>query len=81
TIDPVSESTTDTNNHGSVGWHFTLDDNDPTLQSLAEGQTITQIYTITITDDNGVPVTQTVTITITGTNDAPVLAADTTLVH
>ncbi|MEW6396488.1 MULTISPECIES: VCBS domain-containing protein [unclassified Afipia] len=76
TIDPVSESTTDTNNQGSVGWHFSLDDNDPTLQSLAEGQTITQIYTITIKDDNGVPVTQTVTITITGTNDAPVLTAD-----
>ncbi|MBN9586425.1 MAG: VCBS domain-containing protein [Afipia sp.] len=76
TIDPVSENLTDADNHGSVGWHFTLDDNDPTLQSLAKGQTITQTYTITITDDNGVPVTQTVTITITGTNDAPVLTAD-----
>jgi len=76
TVDPVSESTTDTNNQGSVGWHFSLDDNDPTLQSLAEGQTITQVYTITIKDDNGVPVTQAVTITITGTNDAPVLTAD-----
>ncbi len=77
TIDPVSESTTDTNNQGSVGWHFSLDDNDPTLQSLAEGQTITQIYTITIKDDNGVPVTQTVTITITGTNDDPLITAST----
>ena len=76
TIDPVSENLTDADNHGSVGWHFTLDDNDPTLQSLAKGQTITQTYTITITDDNGVPVTQTVTITITGTNDAPALTAD-----
>ena len=55
TIDPVSEDLTDTNNQGSVGWHFTLDDNDPTLQSLAEGQTITQTYTITIKDNNGVP--------------------------
>lgn len=81
TIDPVSESLTDTNNQGSVGWHFTLDDHDPTLQSLAEGQTITQTYTITIKDNNGVPVTQTVTITITGTNDAPVLTADTSIHH
>jgi VCBS repeat-containing protein len=79
TIDPVSEDLTDTNNQGSVGWHFTLDDNDPTLQSLAEGQTITQTYTITIKDNNGVPVTQTVTITITGTNDAPLLSADTAI--
>ena len=76
TIDPVSESSTDTNNHGSVGWHFKLADNNPTLQSLAKDQTITQTYTITIKDNNNVPVTQTVTITITGTNDAPVLTAD-----
>lgn len=81
TIDPVSESLTDTNNQGTVGWHFTLDDDDPTLQSLAEGQTITQTYTITIKDNNGVPVTQTVTITITGTNDAPALSADTSASH
>ena len=79
TIDPVSESLTDTNNQGSVGWHFTLDDDDPTLQSLAANQTITQTYTITIKDNNGVPVTQIVTITITGTNDAPVLSADTSV--
>lgn len=76
TIDPVSESTTDTNNHGSVGWHFKLNDDDPTLQSLAKDQTITQVYTITIKDNNGVPVTETVTITIIGTNDTPVLTAD-----
>ena len=43
----------------------------------AEGQTITQTYTITIKDNNGVPVTQTVTITITGTNDAPTRAVKT----
>ena len=81
TIDAVAETLTDTNNQGTVGWHFTLDDDDPTLQSLAEGQTITQTYTITIKDNNGVPVTQTVTITITGTNDAPVLSADTAASH
>ncbi|MBB5050075.1 VCBS repeat-containing protein [Afipia massiliensis] len=75
TIGPVVENETDTINTGTVGWHFTLDENDPTLQSLAEGQTITQVYTITITDEHGAFVTQTVTITITGTNDAPVIDA------
>ncbi len=79
TLDPVSENLTDTDNHGSVGWHFTLDDNDPTLQSLAEGQTISQVYTITIVDDHGAAVQHSVTITITGTNDAPVLTADTSV--
>jgi VCBS repeat-containing protein len=58
---------------GSVGWTFTLDDSDPVLQSLAKGQTITQIYTVTLTDNNGASVTQDVTVTITGTNDAPVI--------
>ena len=76
TLGPIVENDTDTINTGTVQWHFSLPDNDPTLQSLAEGQTITQVYTITITDVHGALVTQTVTITITGTNDAPVLTAD-----
>ncbi|MES2602407.1 MAG: VCBS domain-containing protein [Pseudomonadota bacterium] len=79
TLDPVQEDKTDTVNTGTIAWHFTLNDNDPKLQSLAEGQTITQVYTITIIDDHGAFVTQTVTITITGTNDAPVLTADTSV--
>ncbi|MES2749748.1 MAG: VCBS domain-containing protein [Pseudomonadota bacterium] len=82
TIDPiVTENIADADNTGSVGWHFTLPDNNSILQSLAVGQTITQVYTITIVDDNSVPVTQAVTITITGTNDSPVLSADTVLFH
>jgi VCBS repeat-containing protein len=73
-IDPaVTESTTDTDNHATLGWSFTLDDSDPVLQSLAQGQTITQVYTVTLTDNNGAPVTQDVTVTITGTNDAPTI--------
>jgi VCBS repeat-containing protein len=70
----VSENTSDTVSTGSFGWTFTLDNNDPVLQSLAAGQTITQVYTVTILDNNNAPVTQDVTVTITGTNDAPVVA-------
>src|SRR5258706_235305 len=73
----VSEVTTDTGNTGTVGWSFTLPDNDPVLQSLAEGQTITQIYTVTITDNNGALVTKDVTVTLVGTNDTPVITAAT----
>src|SRR5204863_4708943 len=58
-------------------WSFTLPDNDPVLQSLAEGQTITQIYTVTITDNNGALVTKDVTVTLVGTNDTPVITAAT----
>ena len=65
----------DTIDLGAVNWTFTLDPNDPTLQSLAKDQTITQVYTITITDSSGASVSKDVTITITGTNDAPTVGA------
>src|SRR4029453_3596177 len=70
---PVDENNTDTNNIGSVGWTFTLDDCDPVLQSLAKGQTITQVYTVTVSDGHGGTVEQDVTVTITGTNDEPTI--------
>ncbi|MCK1741017.1 VCBS domain-containing protein [Bradyrhizobium sp. 139] len=82
TIDPsVTESGSDTDDGATLGWHFTLNDNDPVLQSLAKGQTITQVYTVTFTDNHGAQVSQDVTVTITGTNDAPTMtssAADAT---
>jgi VCBS repeat-containing protein len=58
---------------GVVGWTFAVDNDHPIVQSLAEGQTITQVYTITITDSSGATVSRDVTVTITGTNDAPVI--------
>ncbi len=82
TIDPsVYESNTDTDNGATLGWHFTLDNSNAVLQSLAEGQTITQVYTITFTDNHGAEVSQDVTVTINGANDAPTItssAADAT---
>ncbi len=75
-IDAVSESATDTDNGATLDWHFTLDNNDPVLQSLAEGQTITQVYTITFDDQNGGKISKDVTVTITGTNDAPTITSD-----
>jgi hypothetical protein len=49
---------------------------DKNFDFLAAGETLTIVYNVTVTDDNGVSVTQPVTIIATGTNDAPVLAAD-----
>ena len=74
----VNENTADTINIGSVGWSFTLDDSNPVLQSLAVGQTITQVYTVTIDDGHGGTVSQDVTVTITGTNDAPTIVVGST---
>ena len=82
TIDPsVTESTSDIHNGATLGWSFTLNNNDAVLQSLALGQTITQVYTVTFADHHGGTVTQDVTVTITGANDAPVAIADTDTGH
>ncbi|MCZ4089220.1 VCBS domain-containing protein [Sinorhizobium psoraleae] len=55
-------------------WSYTLDDG--LADSLAEGESRTETFVVTVTDDKGATDTQTVTITINGTNDAPVLTVD-----
>ncbi|MDP2354562.1 MAG: VCBS domain-containing protein [Beijerinckiaceae bacterium] len=69
----VSEITTDTISTGQVSWSFSIADNNPILQSLAKGQTLTQVYTIIITDNNGAVATQDVTVSLIGTNDPIVI--------
>ncbi|MEM9784862.1 MAG: Ig-like domain-containing protein [Pseudomonadota bacterium] len=59
----------DVTNTGSVDWSFSVLDGD--IEFLAEGQTLTQTATITITDDEAATDTTVVTITLTGSNDAP----------
>lgn len=77
TIDPaVTENTADTDNLATLGWGFTLANDNPVLQSLAVGQTIQQVYTITVTDNNGGSLSQDVSITIAGTNDTPIAIVD-----
>ena len=56
---------------GSVSWNFAVDN--AVTQHLAAGQTLTQSYTVTVSDGQGGTVSQPVTITITGANDAPVV--------
>ena len=54
-------------------WTYTLDNT--AADSLAEGDSEEEEFTVTVTDDKGATTTQVVTITITGTNDAPVIVA------
>ena len=68
----VSGDTTSSTS-GSIDWDFAVAAAD--VDFLAKDQTLTQVYTITISDGNGGSDTQDVTITITGTNDAPVISA------
>lgn len=58
---------------GSVTWSFEVDN--AAIQYLAAGETLTQTYTVTVSDGQGGAVSQPVTVTITGTNDAPVITA------
>jgi VCBS repeat-containing protein len=53
-------------------WTHTLDN--AATDSLAQGESATETFTVTVTDEFGANDTETVTITITGTNDAPVIA-------
>ncbi|WP_324727780.1 beta strand repeat-containing protein [Pseudomonas chlororaphis] len=53
--------------NGTVNWTYTLDN--AAAQSLAQGQTVSETYVVTISDGHGSSTTQNVTITITGIND------------
>ena len=64
-LDPISEA----GGSGSFVWHFTV--NNSEIQFLAAGQTLTQTYTVFVTDEGGASVAQSVSIAINGTNDAP----------
>ncbi|HJR30817.1 MAG TPA: VCBS domain-containing protein, partial [Pseudomonas sp.] len=65
TLAAVTEA--DTAANGTVSWTYTIDNE--AAQSLAQGQTATETYVVTISDGHGSSTTQNVTITITGTND------------
>jgi VCBS repeat-containing protein len=58
-------------NTGVISWTFEVAE--PAIDYLAAGESLTQVYTVTVDDGNGGTDTQDVTITITGTNDAPVI--------
>ncbi|GBG12470.1 uncharacterized protein NMK_0001, partial [Novimethylophilus kurashikiensis] len=58
-------------------WTYTLNNSSAAVQSLAQGQTVTETYTVRVTDDKGAWDDQQVTVTINGTNDVPVISQNT----
>lgn len=72
-LDPLTEVP----GSGSVAWHFTVDNAD--IQFLSQGQALTQVYTVLVTDNHGVSTPQDVTITINGSNDAPTAVGETVI--
>ena len=56
---------------------YLVDNSNSTVQALGNGQSITDVFTYTVTDAGGLTSTTQVTITILGSNDAPVAFDDT----
>ncbi|MDI1345454.1 MAG: nidogen-like domain-containing protein, partial [Pseudolabrys sp.] len=60
---------------GQVAWTFTVDN--AAVQGLNGGQSVSEIYTVQISDGHGGVVAQDVTIVIGGTSDAPTIVGTT----
>ncbi|MGD2171570.1 MAG: VCBS domain-containing protein, partial [Gammaproteobacteria bacterium] len=67
TISPDPGNTND----GTINWDYTIANSD--LDFLANGDTITVVFRLTVDDGNGGTAYQDVVITIVGSNDAPVI--------
>ena len=67
-IDPVSGK-----------YVYDLNNNDPTVQGLKEGETATDAFHIQATDAHGQYIDVPVNVTVTGANDAPELSVNTVL--
>ena len=82
-VEGVTDSATDvTGSYGTLNWNtdgtysYTLDNSNPTVQSLAVGETLTDSFTYSINDGNGGTDTATLTIAISGSNDGPTAVDD-----
>ncbi|RBW50178.1 VCBS domain-containing protein [Marinobacter sp. F3R11] len=65
---------------GSDGsYTYTLDNTSEDVQALAVGETLTEIFSYTLSDQGSDTSTAVLTITINGTNDAPVATANSNL--
>ena len=67
----VQTDSSGTGTGGTIAWTYGVDN--AAVQFLAAGQTVTETYTLTVSDGKGGTVTRDVTVTITGTNDAPLI--------
>ncbi len=65
--------------HADGSYSYTLDNSNPLVSGLRNGQTLTETFHYTITDADGDTAATTLTITIHGVNDAPVLSSASSL--
>jgi len=68
--------------YGSLDWAsdgsytYSLDNGNPLVNLLDDGESLTDTFTYTLTDGNGGTDTATLTITVVGTNDGPIAVDD-----
>ena len=74
TFTPTVGDNTTGDGTGQIDWSFSISDAD--LDFLSAGETITQTYTLRVSDQQGGTVDQNVTVTLTGSNDSPVITID-----
>ncbi|MEO1525853.1 MAG: Ig-like domain-containing protein, partial [Planctomycetota bacterium] len=82
-VDGVTDPATNiAGSYGTLDWSaggtygYTLDNSNPTVQALAVGETLIELFTYTISDGNGGTGTATLRIVINGTNEVPVAVDD-----
>ena len=63
-------------NASSGVWTYSLDNSKAATGALKEGETVTQLFTARVIDNNGAIADQTITISIKGTNDSPTVATN-----
>src|SRR5262249_43156777 len=71
-VDTAGSDPTDASVVGDIGWAFVA--NKAHAQSLAAGESETEVFTITLDDGHGGTASQDVTVTVVGVNDAPVIS-------
>jgi VCBS repeat-containing protein len=65
TVEATGEAT------GTIGWTYTVDGENAAVKALAQGETVIETFTVTVTDDRGATDNHIINITVTGANDAP----------
>ncbi|QEK93958.1 retention module-containing protein [Achromobacter insolitus] len=62
--------------HADGTYTYTLNNSDPRINALGQGDKLSDVFSYTIRDSDGDFSTTTITITINGTNDVPVMTND-----
>lgn len=74
----LTASITDTatgSTDGTVTWEYSVDN--VATQYLADGETATESFTVTVSDNESGTIEQDVTVTVTGVNDVPIISIET----